>query len=251
MSSTAPVNAPDPSADASPTAQVTATGLRKSYGEGDAKVRALDDVTLRIERGCFTAIMGASGSGKSTLLHMLAGLDRLDTGSVVIDGIDITGLSDSQLTKLRRERVGFVFQSFNLLPMLTCEQNILLPLELAGQKPDRAWMDTVVDRFGLRERLTHLPSQMSGGQVQRTAIARALVTRPSVLFADEPTGNLDSATTDEVLDFLRTSVEEFGQTVVMVTHERDAAERADRIITLADGRIIADEAVPHASAATK
>ncbi len=234
-----------PPASAPAAAQVEGIGLVKTYGSGDSTVHALRGVDIAIEKGRFTSIMGASGSGKSTLLHMLAGLDSLTEGRVLVEGQDITQLSDAGLTKLRRERIGFVFQSFNLLPMLTAEQNILLPLELAGQKPDRNWFTTVVNRFGLQERLDHLPSQMSGGQVQRTAIARALVSQPAVVFADEPTGNLDSATTDEVLDFLRLSVDEFGQTVVMVTHEREAAERADRIITMADGQIIADEPIVH------
>ena len=175
------------------------------------------------------------------MMDVLAGLDAVDDGSIVLEGTEITGLGDDALTRLRRERIGFVFQSFNLLPMLSAEQNILLPLELAGQRVDRAWLDTLTSAFGIGDRLDHLPSQLSGGQVQRVAIARALVTSPAVVFADEPTGNLDSRTTEEVLDFLRLSVDELGQTVVMVTHERDAAERADRIISLADGRIASDE----------
>jgi putative ABC transport system ATP-binding protein len=198
-------------------------------------------VDLDIARGAFTAIMGPSGSGKSTLLHVLAGLDEVTSGSIELEGTEITALRDDALTRLRRERIGFVFQSFNLLPMLTAEQNILLPLELAGTRVDRAWFDTLTSAFGIADRLDHLPSQLSGGQIQRVAISRALVTSPAVVFADEPTGNLDSRTTEEVLDFLRLSVDEFGQTVVMVTHERDAAERADRILTLADGRLHADE----------
>ncbi|MGO1480071.1 MAG: ABC transporter ATP-binding protein [Brachybacterium sp.] len=220
---------------------IIARGITRSYGTGAGTVTALDSVDLDIARGAFTAIMGPSGSGKSTLLHVLAGLDEVDQGSIRLDGTEITGLSDDALTRLRRDRIGFVFQSFNLLPMLSAEQNILLPLELAGERVDRAWLDTLTSAFGIADRLTHLPSQLSGGQVQRVAIARALVTSPAVVFADEPTGNLDSRTTDEVLDFLRLSVDEFGQSVVMVTHEREAAERADRIITLADGRIVGDE----------
>lgn len=220
-----------------------ATGLTKTYGEGEGRVRALDGVDLDIARGEFTAIMGPSGSGKSTLLHTIAGLDTVDEGSILLDGTDLTRLSDTDLTLLRRERIGFVFQSFNLLPMLTAQQNILLPLDLSGSTADQDWFDTIVGTLGLRDRLDHLPSQLSGGQIQRVAIARALVTSPAVVFADEPTGNLDSVTTDEVLDFLRTSVIEFGQSVVMVTHEREAAERADRIITLSDGRIAADERI--------
>ena len=239
---TAPAQTP-PSGTAGghPDAAITARAVHRTYGSGAGTVTALDSVDLDIQRGAFTAIMGPSGSGKSTLLHVLAGLDTVDSGSIRIEDTEITSLSDNALTKLRRERVGFVFQSFNLLPMLTAEQNILLPLELAGRRVDEAWLETLSTAFGLTERLSHLPSQLSGGQVQRVAIARALVTSPAVVFADEPTGNLDSRTTEEVLDFLRLSVDEFSQTVVMVTHERDAAERADRIITLADGRIVTDE----------
>ena len=239
---TAPAQTP-PSGTAGghPDAAITARAVHRTYGSGAGTVTALDSVDLDIQRGAFTAIMGPSGSGKSTLLHVLAGLDTVDSGSIRIEDTEITSLSDNALTKLRRERVGFVFQSFNLLPMLTAEQNILLPLELAGRRVDEAWLETLSTAFGLTERLSHLPSQLSGGQVQRVAIARALVTSPAVVFADEPTGNLDSRTTEEVLDFLRLSVDEFSQTVVMVTHERDAAERADRIITLAYGCIVTDE----------
>ncbi|MGP9538977.1 ABC transporter ATP-binding protein [Brachybacterium sp. AOP43-C2-M15] len=237
---TAPLAAaPSPTDGASPA--LLALGITRTYGTGAGTVTALDAVDLDIARGAFTAIMGPSGSGKSTLLHVLAGLDEVDAGTIEIDGTEITGMGDDALTRLRRERIGFVFQSFNLLPMLSAEQNILLPLELAGTRVDRAWFETITEAFGITDRLDHLPSQLSGGQVQRVAIARALVTSPAVVFADEPTGNLDSRTTEEVLDFLRLSVDEFGQTVVMVTHERDAAERADRIITLADGRIASDE----------
>ena len=220
---------------------IIACGVTRTYGTGAGTVTALDAVDVDIRRGEFTAIMGPSGSGKSTLLHVLAGLDEVDHGTIQLDGTEITALGDDALTRLRRERIGFVFQSFNLLPMLTAEQNILLPLELAGKRPDRAWLETLTSAFGISDRLTHLPSQLSGGQVQRVAIARALVTSPAVVFADEPTGNLDSRTTEEVLDFLRLSVDELGQSVVMVTHERDAAERADRVLTLADGRISSDE----------
>ena len=237
---TAPLAAPpNPTAEDSPA--LVARGVTRTYGTGAGVVTALDAVDVEITRGRFTAIMGPSGSGKSTLLHVLAGLDEVDAGSIQLDGTELTGLGDDALTRLRRERIGFVFQSFNLLPMLTAEQNILLPLELAGTRVDRDWLDTITTAFGISDRLSHLPSQLSGGQVQRVAIARALVTSPAVVFADEPTGNLDSHTTAEVLDFLRLSVDEFGQTVVMVTHERDAAERADRILSLADGRIAADE----------
>ena len=237
---TAPLDARPSPADSTAPA-VVARGVTRTYGSGAGSVTALDAVDLDISRGAFTAIMGPSGSGKSTLLHILAGLDVVDSGSILLDGTEITALGDDALTKLRREKIGFVFQSFNLLPMLSAEQNILLPLELAGRRVDRAWLDTLTSAFGIGDRLDHLPSQLSGGQVQRVAIARALVTSPAVVFADEPTGNLDSRTTEEVLDFLRLSVDEFGQTVVMVTHERDAAERADRIISLADGRIASDE----------
>lgn len=239
---TAPAQTPPAgTAGGHPDLAITARAVHRTYGSGAGTVTALDSVDLDIQRGAFTAIMGPSGSGKSTLLHVLAGLDTVDSGSIRIEDTEITSLSDNTLTKLRRERVGFVFQSFNLLPMLTAEQNILLPLELAGRRVDQAWLETLSTAFGLTERMSHLPSQLSGGQVQRVAIARALVTSPAVVFADEPTGNLDSRTTEEVLDFLRLSVDEFSQTVVMVTHERDAAERADRIITLADGRIVTDE----------
>ncbi|ACU85854.1 Methionine ABC transporter ATP-binding protein [Brachybacterium faecium] len=237
---TAPLDARPSPADSTAPA-VVARGVTRTYGSGAGSVTALDAVDLDISRGAFTAIMGPSGSGKSTLLHILAGLDVVDSGSILLDGTEITALGDDALTKLRREKIGFVFQSFNLLPMLTAEQNILLPLELAGTRADRAWLETIASAFGITDRLSHLPSQLSGGQVQRVAISRALVTSPAVVFADEPTGNLDSRTTEEVLDFLRLSVDEFHQTVVMVTHERDAAERADRIITLADGRVASDE----------
>ena len=220
---------------------IVAREVTRRYGRGAGAVTALDGVDLDIERGAFTAIMGPSGSGKSTLLHVLAGLDAVDAGSIRVDGTEITTLRDDALTRLRRERIGFVFQSFNLLPMLSAEQNILLPLDLAGARVDRAWFETLAEAFGITDRLSHRPAELSGGQIQRVAIARALVTSPAVVFADEPTGNLDSRTTGEVLDFLRLSVDEFGQTVVMVTHERDAAERADRIISLADGRIADDE----------
>ena len=237
---TAP-HAAAPAAPGGPAPALVARRVTRRYGTGAGAVTALDAVDLDIDRGAFTAIMGPSGSGKSTLLHVLAGLDAVDDGSIMLEGTEITSLGDDALTRLRRERIGFIFQSFNLLPMLSAEQNILLPLELAGRRVDRAWLDTLTSAFGIGDRLDHLPSQLSGGQVQRVAIARALVTSPAVVFADEPTGNLDSRTTEEVLDFLRLSVDEFGQTVVMVTHERDAAERADRIISLADGRIASDE----------
>jgi putative ABC transport system ATP-binding protein len=216
---------------------VQARELVKVYGRGDTAVRALDGVSVAFEAGRFTAIMGPSGSGKSTLMHCLAGLDSVDHGQVYVGQTDITKLSDRDLTRLRRDRVGFVFQSFNLLPTLTAEQNILLGLELAGRKPDKAWYDTIVDTVGLRQRLTHKPSELSGGQQQRVACARALVARPDVVFADEPTGNLDSRSGAEVLDFLRMSVRKLGQTVIMVTHDPVAASYADRVVLLADGRL--------------
>lgn len=218
-------------------AAVRARALSKVYGSGDVAVHALRGVDVAFTAGEFTAIMGPSGSGKSTLMHLLAGLDTATDGQVVLGDTELTSLGDTALTLLRRERVGFVFQSFNLLPMFTALQNITLPCELAGTTPDQAWLDTLVDTLGLRERLTHRPSEMSGGQQQRVAIARALITRPEVVFADEPTGNLDSRSGAEVLSFLRTSVRELGQTVVMVTHDPAAASYADSVVLLADGRI--------------
>jgi putative ABC transport system ATP-binding protein len=218
-------------------AALETTDLVKTYGSGDTAVRALDGVTVAFAAGEFTAIMGPSGSGKSTLMHCLAGLDTPASGSVRIGGTEISGLSDRALTLLRRQRVGFIFQSFNLLPTLTAEQNIRLPLELAGRKPDPEWWDTVVASLGLADRLRHRPSQLSGGQQQRVACARALITRPYVIFADEPTGNLDSRSGAEVLGFLRASVRELGQTVVMVTHDPVAASYANRVLFLADGRV--------------
>ena len=223
---------------------VVATEVTKVYGSGDAAVHALRGVSIGFARGAFTAIMGPSGSGKSTLMHCLAGLDTVDGGSVNLGGVEITGLSDRQLTQLRRDRVGFVFQSFNLLPTLTAEQNMLLPLELAGRRPDRQWMDHVVRTIGLNDRLSHRPSELSGGQQQRVACARALLPRPEVIFADEPTGNLDSRSGSEVLGFLRSSVREMGQPIVMVTHDPVAASYADRVVFLRDGRVTAEMAQP-------
>jgi putative ABC transport system ATP-binding protein len=220
---------------------VAATDLTRRYGEGEAAVDALRGVSVSFPPGRFTAIMGASGSGKSTLMHILAGLDRPTSGSVVLDGTQLAGLDDQGLTALRRDKVGFVFQSFNLLPVLTAEENILLPLSIAGHKPDREWVDRLVDTIGLRDRLHHRPAELSGGQQQRVAVARALASRPSVVFADEPTGNLDSKTSDEVLALLRRSVDEFGQTIIMVTHDPDAAAVSDRTITLTDGQVSGDE----------
>ncbi len=224
-----------------PRAAVRADHLTKTYGSGEATVHALDKLSVEIHAGRFTAIMGQSGSGKSTLLHCIAGLDKPSGGRVWIGDTEITALDDKALTLLRREAVGFVFQSFNLLPTLDAKDNILLPLKLAGKKPDQAWYDSVVDVLGLRDRLTHRPSELSGGQQQRVAVARAMVTKPTVIFADEPTGALDSASGTALLHFLRHSVDALGQTVVMVTHDAQAASHADRIIRLADGRIVADE----------
>jgi putative ABC transport system ATP-binding protein len=221
-----------------------ATDLLKTYGSGDTAVRALDGVTVAFACGEFTAIMGPSGSGKSTLMHCLAGLDTPASGSVRIGGTEISGLGDRALTLLRRQRVGFIFQSFNLLPTLTAEQNIRLPLELAGRKPDPEWWDVVIAALGLADRLRHRPSQLSGGQQQRVACARALITRPDVIFADEPTGNLDSRSGAEVLGFLRASVRELGQTVVMVTHDPVAASYANRVLFLADGRVSGEMRAP-------
>ena len=212
-------------------------GLVKEYGSGASRVRALDGVDVTFAAGEFTAIMGPSGSGKSTLMHLLAGLDTATSGTVLLGDTDLTRLTDRQLTLLRRSRVGFVFQAFNLLPMLTAQQNITLPLKLAGRRPDAAWLTQVVTTLGLLDRLDHRPSELSGGQQQRVAMARALMTRPDVLFADEPTGALDSRTSTEMLTFLRRSVREFGQTVVMVTHDPVAAATADRVVLLADGRL--------------
>jgi putative ABC transport system ATP-binding protein len=210
----------------------------KIYGEGLTEVRALDDVTVGFERGRFTAIMGPSGSGKSTLLHCIAGLDTLTSGRALIGDEDLSKLDDRHLTLLRRDRVGFVFQAFNLVPTLTAEENITLPLALAGRKGDAAWIDRVVDTLGLRDRLAHRPNELSGGQQQRVAVARALASRPQIIFADEPTGNLDSRSGVEVLGFLRRAVDDMGQTIVMVSHDPMAASHADRIVFLADGRIV-------------
>jgi putative ABC transport system ATP-binding protein len=219
---------------------VRARGLTKVYGRGEATVHALAGVDVDFASGAFTAIMGPSGSGKSTLMHVLAGLDAATSGSAFLGQTDVTTLGDDALTRLRRDRVGFVFQSFNLLPMFTAEQNILLPLELAGAPVDRAWFDTLVGTLGLGARLTHRPSELSGGQQQRVAIARALIAKPEVVFADEPTGNLDSRSGAEVLSFLRRSVRELGRTIIMVTHDPTAAAYADRVVLLADGRIAGD-----------
>jgi putative ABC transport system ATP-binding protein len=223
-----------------PEAVVTARDVGRRYGEGDAAVDALRGVSLDIARGRLTAVMGPSGSGKSTLMHILAGLDQPTSGDVMVAGVDIGGLDDDALTKLRRDHIGFIFQFFNLLPMLTAAENIALPLKLAGAKPDAEWLDRLVETVGLRDRLSHRPAQLSGGQQQRVAVARALVSRPSVMFADEPTGNLDSKTGAEILALLRDSVDALGQTTVMVTHDAHAAAIADRVLFLADGDIVRD-----------
>ncbi|MGW0638599.1 ABC transporter ATP-binding protein [Nocardia salmonicida] len=215
-----------------------ALDLVKLYGSGDTQVKALDGVSADFVKGEFTAIMGPSGSGKSTLMHCLAGLDSASTGEVRIGDTALTGLSDKQMTALRRDRIGFVFQAFNLVPTLTALENITLPLDIAGRKPDQEWLDTVVKRLGLGDRLEHRPSELSGGQQQRVACARALVGKPEIIFGDEPTGNLDSHSSGEVLSILRASVDEFGQTVVIVTHDPRAAAYSDRVVFLADGRIV-------------
>jgi putative ABC transport system ATP-binding protein len=221
---------------------VSATEVTRRYGEGDAAVDALRGVTLDFPRGAFTAIMGPSGSGKSTLMHILAGLDRPTSGTVVIDGRDITKMDDRELTQLRRDRIGFVFQFFNLVPVLNAQENMLLPLSIAGRKPEQRWVQQLMETIGIADRLTHRPAELSGGQQQRVAIARALVSRPAVVFADEPTGNLDSKTSEEVLNLLRHAVDEFGQSVVMVTHDAGAASYADRVVLLVDGRVVHDGA---------
>jgi putative ABC transport system ATP-binding protein len=216
----------------------------KVYGAGENEVRALDGVTVGFERGRFTAIMGPSGSGKSTLMQCAAGLDRLSQGTVVVGDVDISGLGEKQLTLLRREKIGFVFQQFNLLATLTAAENITFPLDLAGAKPDPQWMDQVVQTVGLADRLHHKPSELSGGQQQRVAVARALVERPEIIFADEPTGNLDSRSSAEILAFMRSAVDDLGQTVVMVTHDPVAATYADRVLFLKDGRIVDEHLDP-------
>ncbi len=219
---------------------VAATDLHRRYGEGEAAVEALDGVTVSIPEQRFAAIMGPSGSGKSTLMHNLAGLDRPTSGSVRLAGVELTELDDGALTKLRRDKVGFIFQTFNLLPVLDAEENIVLPLSIAGRTVDKEWFDTLVQTVGIGDRLKHRPAELSGGQQQRVAVARALVSRPSVVFADEPSGNLDSKSSDDVLGLLRQAVDQFEQTVVMVTHDAHAASFADRLLLLADGRIVHD-----------
>jgi putative ABC transport system ATP-binding protein len=228
----------------SQTAVVSGHHLVKRFGSRTSAVDALRGVDVAFERGSFTAIMGPSGSGKSTLLHILAGLDRPTDGWVEIDGTRLDGLNDRDLTLLRRRSVGFVFQAYNLLPVLTAEENITLPLRIGGRRPDREWLETLIDAVGLGDRRTHRPAEMSGGQQQRVAVARALVTRPAVVFGDEPTGNLDSASSREILQLLRRAVDDFGQTIVMVTHDPSAATVADRVVFLADGRVAGIEEQP-------
>jgi putative ABC transport system ATP-binding protein len=226
---------------------VSATELTRCYGAGDAAVQALQGVSLGIPKGQFAAVMGPSGSGKSTLMHIMAGLDQPTAGQISIDGVELTELNDKKLTLLRREHIGFIFQFFNLLPMLTAEENIRLPLQIAGRKVDEAWVDQVIDRVGLSDRKKHRPSELSGGQQQRVAIARALVSQPTVIFADEPTGNLDTSTGNEILALLREAVDETNQTTVMVTHDATAAATADRVLFLEDGRIVRDMPKPERS----
>jgi putative ABC transport system ATP-binding protein len=221
-----------------PLPAVRAEAVTKVYGRGDTAVRALDNVSLALPAGRFTAIMGPSGSGKSTLMHCLAGLDTLTSGAVWVGDVDLARLSEKELTRLRRDRIGFVFQAFNLLPMLSAKENITLPLDLASRKPDRTWLDRVIATVGLADRLKHRPAELSGGQQQRVAVARALAGRPEVIFADEPTGNLDSRSGGEILAFMRRAVDEMGQTIVMVTHDPGAAAYADAVVFLADGRIV-------------
>jgi putative ABC transport system ATP-binding protein len=223
-----------------------AANVSKSYGDGDAAVYALDDVSVSLAAGEFTAIMGPSGSGKSTLLHVLAGLDRPTAGEIYVGDTEISSLKDKALTLLRRDQIGFIFQSFNLLPTLTAAENIVLPIKIAGRKPDAFWVQSIVETVGLSERLSHRPSQLSGGQQQRVAAARALASRPQIVFADEPTGALDSRSGAELLGFLRTAVKELGQTVVMVTHDASAAAYADRVLFLADGKIVDEMRQPTA-----
>jgi putative ABC transport system ATP-binding protein len=233
-----------------PTTTVAARAVEASkiYGSGDTVVRALDSINVEFPRAQYTAIMGPSGSGKSTLLHCLAGLDTLTSGHVYLGDIDLSTLSDKEVTRVRRDRVGFVFQTFNLLPTLTAIENITLPLALAGHKPDQAWLDRIIDTVGLRDRLSHRPSELSGGQQQRVAVARALVTRPEIIFADEPTGNLDSRSSAEILGFMQRAVQEFGQTIVMVTHDPISASYSNRVVFLADGHIVDELLDPTADA---
>jgi putative ABC transport system ATP-binding protein len=225
---------------------VQARGLSRRYGEGEVAVDALAGITVDFPTGGFAAIMGPSGSGKSTLMHLLAGLDRPTSGTVTVAGVDLTELDDRKLTQLRRDRIGFIFQTFNLLPVLNAEENILLPLSIAGRDIDREWFEQLVETVGIRDRLSHRPAELSGGQQQRVAVARALISRPAVVFADEPSGNLDSRSSNDVLQLLRHAVDDFSQTVVMVTHDAHAASFADRLLVLADGRIVHDGEVASA-----
>jgi putative ABC transport system ATP-binding protein len=244
---TAPVH-PVVGSSPPPVPAARAVAATKTYGKGDSAVHALDGIDVEFEAGRFTAIMGPSGSGKSTLMHALAGLDGLTSGQVFVGETDLTTLKDKRLTRLRRDRIGFVFQAFNLVPTLSALENITLPADLAGRKLDPAWLDTVIDTVGLRPRLSHRPSELSGGQQQRVAVARALAGRPAIIFADEPTGNLDSRSGAEILDFMRRAVREFGQSIVMVTHDPVAASYADRVVFLADGRIVDEIVDPSAEA---
>ncbi|MCB1251909.1 MAG: ABC transporter ATP-binding protein [Austwickia sp.] len=240
MSTTTPPSAAAPWSPAPDGVAARAIDAVKTYGVGDTQVFALAGVTVDFAAGQFTAIMGPSGSGKSTLMHCLAGLDELTSGSVWIEGTDLTKLKEKDLTKLRRDRVGFIFQSFNLIPTLSAEENIVLPMSLAGAQPDQAWVDRIVDTVGLRDRLSHRPSELSGGQQQRVAVARALASKPAIVFADEPTGNLDSRSGAEILQFMQSAVRDFGQTIVMVTHDPVAASYTDRVIFLADGHVVSE-----------
>ena len=239
MNTNTTITAPE-AAPAQASSIVRLQGVSKIYGSGDAQVRALDDVSVGFGAGEFTAIMGPSGSGKSTMMHILAGLDAPTSGRVFVEDTDITALKDTALTKLRRDRIGFVFQSFNLVPTLDARANILLPMRLAGKAPEKEWFDLIVNSLGIANRLSHRPSEMSGGQQQRVAVARALMSRPAVIVADEPTGNLDSHSTDEVMDLLRRAVDELGQSVIMVTHDTATAAYADRVLVCRDGRIVSD-----------
>jgi putative ABC transport system ATP-binding protein len=228
------------------TVAARAVAASKVYGKGDTEVRALDSIDVEFSQARYTAIMGPSGSGKSTLLHCIAGLDRLTSGQVFLGDLEISALNEKHLTRIRRDRLGFIFQTYNLIPTLTAYENITLPLALARREPDQTWLDNVIDTVGLRSRLSHRPSELSGGQQQRVAVARALANRPEVIFADEPTGNLDSKASDEILDFMRKAVDDFGQTIVMVTHDPTAASRADRVVFLDDGRIVDELSEPDA-----